>query len=163
VLVADAQVRLRRPAGKWHKLFHVVCMLALPAICAVYLGIAEAARAIALAQAGQRDAGPTAAQFVGGIENEVQAARVALADMIALADSSAPGFTTTNRILIGRTLVARAVRAAVDLALDAAGGGGFSRAAGLERLFRDAQASRFHPLPEGAQRDLAGRLALGLA
>jgi alkylation response protein AidB-like acyl-CoA dehydrogenase len=163
VFVADAAVRLRRPQGKWHKLFHLVSMLALPAICAVYLGIAEAARAMVLAQAAQRGATPAAVQRVGGIENEVQAARVALADMIAATDASAPGFATTNRVLIGRTLVARAVRSAVDLALDAAGGAGFARAAGLERLFRDAQASRFHPLPEDAQRDLTGRLALGLA
>jgi acyl-CoA dehydrogenase len=138
-------------------------MLALPLISAVYVGIAEAARAIALAEAAKRSAAPAVVHVVGGIENEIAAARAALADMIAVADASTPGFATTNRILIGRTLVARAVRAAVDLALDAAGGAGFHRAAGLERLFRDAQASRFHPLSEGAQRDLAGRLALGLA
>jgi acyl-CoA dehydrogenase len=49
-----------------------------------------------------------------------------------------------------------------ELALQAAGGSGFYRTTGLERLFRDAQAARFHPLQEGAQRDYAGRMALGL-
>jgi acyl-CoA dehydrogenase len=34
--------------------------------------------------------------------------------------------------------------------------------AGLERLFRDAQACRYHPLQEGAQRSFSGKLALGL-
>jgi alkylation response protein AidB-like acyl-CoA dehydrogenase len=163
VFVADGAVSLRRPQGKWHPLFHVISMLALPAISAVYLGIAEAARAIAIAQAAKRSAAPAAIHLIGGIENEIAAARAALADMIAVAESGTPGFATTNRILIGRTLAARAVRAALDLALDAAGGAGFYRVAGLERLFRDVQASRFHPLCEGAQRDLAGRLALGLA
>jgi acyl-CoA dehydrogenase len=162
VFVPEAEVALRRPQGKWHPLFHIVSMLALPAICAVYAGIADATRAIAIAQAAKCRTAPGTAHLIGGIENEVAAARAALADMIAAAGSGTPGFATTNRVLAGRTLVARAVRAAVDLALDAAGGAGFYRGVGLERLFRDAQASRFHPLSEAAQRDLAGRLALGL-
>lgn len=65
--------------------------------------------------------------------------------------------------MIGRTLAARGVVKTVELALEAMGGGSFYRAAGLERLFRDAQAARFHPLREGAQQEYAGRMALGWA
>jgi len=36
------------------------------------------------------------------------------------------------------------------------------RKTGLERIFRDVQAARYHPLQEKAQARLAGRLALGL-
>ncbi len=32
----------------------------------------------------------------------------------------------------------------------------------IERLFRDIQAARFHPLQPPAQREVAGRMALGL-
>jgi hypothetical protein len=32
----------------------------------------------------------------------------------------------------------------------------------LERLFRDIQGARFHPLPSRQQRDFAGRRAIGL-
>ena len=64
--------------------------------------------------------------------------------------------------MIGRTLVARGVLKTVELAMEAAGGGAFYRSAGMERLFRDAQACRYHPLQEGAQRNFAGRLALAL-
>jgi hypothetical protein len=32
----------------------------------------------------------------------------------------------------------------------------------LEQLFRDAQAARYHPLPEKAQLRFTGRLLLGL-
>ena len=37
-----------------------------------------------------------------------------------------------------------------------------SYALGLERLFRDVQAARYHPLRGAAQRRYTGRLALGL-
>jgi acyl-CoA dehydrogenase len=36
------------------------------------------------------------------------------------------------------------------------------RAAGIERLLRDAYASQFHPLPERKQQEFTGRLQLGL-
>ena len=90
------------------------------------------------------------------------AAKLALAEMFAAADTNKPGLETTNRVMIGRALVARSVLKIVELGLDAAGGSGFYRSTGLERLFRDAQAARFHPLQEGTQRDYAGRMALGL-
>jgi hypothetical protein len=32
----------------------------------------------------------------------------------------------------------------------------------LERAFRDVQGARFHPLTDGQQQKLAGRMALGL-
>jgi len=48
VFVPDAAVALRRPSGKWHPLIHVVSMVALPLINAVYVGVAEAARDLAL-------------------------------------------------------------------------------------------------------------------
>jgi acyl-CoA dehydrogenase len=45
--------------------------------------------------------------------------------------------------------------------MEAAGGAGFYRRTGLERLFRDVQAARYHPLQEKAQARLAARVALG--
>jgi alkylation response protein AidB-like acyl-CoA dehydrogenase len=49
-----------------------------------------------------------------------------------------------------------------DLALEVMGGMSYHRRNGLERLFRDVQGARFHPLPEHQQRRYAGRMALGL-
>jgi alkylation response protein AidB-like acyl-CoA dehydrogenase len=46
--------------------------------------------------------------------------------------------------------------------MEAAGGAGFYRDAGIERLFRDVQGARFHPLQEKPQQQLTGRFALGL-
>ncbi len=50
----------------------------------------------------------------------------------------------------------------MERALEVAGGAGFFRSATLERLFRDVQACRYHPLPEKQQTRLTGRLMLGL-
>ena len=72
--------------------------------------------------------------------------RLALQEMIAAAATNQPGFGTTNRVMIARTLVARAVLNTVELAMEAAGGGAFYRSVALERLFRDAQGCRYHPL-----------------
>jgi alkylation response protein AidB-like acyl-CoA dehydrogenase len=98
---------------------------------------------------------------VGGLDNELMAAKLALQHMISTAVISQPGFDITNQIMIGRTLVAKAVLNVVDLAMEIAGGSAFYRKLGLEKLFRDVQGVRYHPLREEAQRKLAGQLALG--
>src|SRR5262249_34565479 len=41
--VPDAAIIVRRPQGKWHLLFHIISLLAIPLIYSVYLGIAEEA------------------------------------------------------------------------------------------------------------------------
>jgi len=46
--------------------------------------------------------------------------------------------------------------------MELAGGGAFFRVRGLERLFRDIQGARYHPLQEKPQKLFAGRLAPGL-
>ncbi|PYN35416.1 MAG: hypothetical protein DME01_12155 [Candidatus Rokuibacteriota bacterium] len=50
----------------------------------------------------------------------------------------------------------------VERAMEVAGGAGFYRGLGLERLFRDVQGARYHHVREPAQVLYAGRLALGL-
>ena len=161
VFIPDSGISLQRPQGKWHPLFHIISMIAIPLIYSVYVGIAEAARDLAVKQAAKRRPDGYVAYLLGGLENELTSARLALQDMIAAAAANEPGFGTTNRVMIGRTLVARGVLKSVELAMEAAGGGAFYPSGGLERLFRDAQACRYHPLQEGAQRAFAGRLALG--
>ena len=69
---------------------------------------------------------------------------------------------TANLMIIRKTIAAGAVIATVEKALETAGGGGFYRKTGLERLLRDAHAGQFHPLQEKRQILFTGRLALGL-
>ncbi len=162
VFVPDAAVSARRAAGKWHPLFHLTSMIALPLIYAVYVGVAEAARERALAAVRRRRADEHLLQLVGEMENHLATARIVHADWIALSAAGKPGPETTSQSMTRRTLVARSVLAAASAAMDVAGGAAFFRANGLERLFRDVQGARYHPMHEGAQRTLAARTALGL-
>jgi len=86
---------------------------------------------------------------------------MALSDMLAASDE-ARGAETTSRIMTGRQIAGTAAIRTVELALDLAGGRGFFRSMGLEKLFRDIQAARYHPLKPVDQQVLAGRLALGV-
>ena len=96
------------------------------------------------------------------MENLLVSAQLAHAGMVDLSRTAKPGPETSSAMLIRRTLVATGVLRTVDKALEVAGGAGFFRSTRLERLFRDAQASRYHPLPEKQQTRLTGRLLLGL-
>jgi acyl-CoA dehydrogenase len=162
VFVADAAISGRRTPAAWHPMFHIVSKHAFPLVFAVYLGVAEAARDRVVEALRKRPADDLALDVLGHIENELAAARLAVADMVEAGAEAAPGFATTHRIMTGRTLAARGVLAVVDLALDAAGGRAYFRSAELERLFRDAQASRYHPLRAPMQRRYAAQMALGI-
>ncbi len=161
VFVPDAAVTLRREPGKWHFVFHLISMVAIPLVYCVYVGVAEAARdrAVQLARKGCTD--EHLCYLVGGLDNELTAARLALQHMISTALTSQPGFETTNQIMTGRTLVVRAVLGVADLAMEIAGGSAFYRKLGLEKLFRDLQGARYHPLREATQRTLSGQIAFG--
>ncbi|PYN89086.1 MAG: acyl-CoA dehydrogenase [Candidatus Rokuibacteriota bacterium] len=161
VFVPEAAIGVRRPAGRWSLPMHVTAAQALPIIYSVYVGVAEAACALALDVAAKRRDDPTIQALVGEMENELTTARLALGHMLAAARGSM-GAETTGKVLVGRTLVARAVVKTVERAMEVAGGAGFYRSLGLERLFRDVQGARYHPVREPAQVLYTGRLALGL-
>jgi len=161
VFVPDAAIALRREQGKWHFIFHLISMVAIPLIYSVYVGVAEAARDRAVQLAKKRHTDEHLCYMVGGLDNELMAAKLSLQHMISTAVVSQPGFETTNQIMTGRALVAKAVLNVADLAMEVAGGSAFYRKLGLEKLFRDLQGARYHPLREEAQRKLSGQLALG--
>ena len=162
VFVPDAAIGLRRPAGRWSPAWHVVAMHALPLIYAVYVGIAEAARALAIRQAAGRRHDAGAQELVGRMENELATARMALRQMVDAAAGGRPGIETTNEVMIGRAVAGRAAIRSVEVAMEVASGAGFYRDLGLERLFRDVQGARYHPVRGSAQLIYAGRMALGL-
>jgi alkylation response protein AidB-like acyl-CoA dehydrogenase len=96
------------------------------------------------------------------MDTELATARMALRQMIDAGTSGHMGFETTNEVLIGRTVAGRASIRTVEIAMEAAAGAGFFRDLGLERLFRDVQGARYHPVRGTAQLLYSGRLALGL-
>ncbi len=159
VFVPDAAIALRREQGKWHFIFHLISIVAIPLIYSVYVGVAEATRDRAVQLVMKRRTDEHLCYMVGGLDNELTVAKLALEHMISTAITSQPGFETTNQIMTGRTLVAKAVLNVADLAMEIAGGSAFYRKLGLEKLFRDVQGVRYHPLREEAQRKLSGQLA----
>jgi alkylation response protein AidB-like acyl-CoA dehydrogenase len=161
-IVPEAAVAVRRKAGEWHPLFHIIATIAFPLIYSVYLGVAESARDIAIAATKRKQPGQHAIQLAGRMDTELAAARLARDWMLAAVRLNAPSATTINDVMIGRQLVARHAIATVELAMELAGGAGFFRATGLERRFRDIQAARYHPLQSGPQAQYAGSMALGL-
>lgn len=161
-LVPEAAVAVRRQAGQWHPLFQTISTIAFPLIYAVYLGVAESARDIAIGLAKKKTPGRHAVDLAGRMETELTAARLAHGAMLAAVRLNAPSADTVNQVMIGRHLVARHAISAVEYAMELAGGAGFYRSAGLERRFRDIQAARYHPLQAGPQAEYAGAMALGL-
>ncbi len=161
-VVPEAAIAVRRKAGQWHPLFQTISTIAFPLIYAVYLGVAESARDIAIGLAKKKMPGRHAVDLAGRMETDLTAARLAHESMLAAVRLNAPSAETVNQVMIGRHLVARHAISAVEYAMELAGGAGFYRSAGLERRFRDIQAARYHPLQSGPQSEYAGAMALGL-
>lgn len=161
VFVPAAAISGRRKPGPWHPLLHIVSMVAIPLVYAVYAGIAEAARDIAIEAARKRPAEADLA-LAGALDTELAALGITIDSMVEFAETAQPSPETTNRIFMHRALIAHSALKTVDLAMELAGGVSYFRKFGLEKLFRDVQGARFHPLRDATQQRLAGRMALGL-
>jgi alkylation response protein AidB-like acyl-CoA dehydrogenase len=144
--------------------FNVIAAAALPLIMSVYVGIAQRAarEAIEFAKRQKRPK-PQLPDAIGGMLNQLTSAEVHWKDMVRLANDL--DFEPENQIgqeaLSRKTNVANACVSVVTRAMEIAGGQGFYRGLGLERLFRDVQAAKYHPLPERDQERLLGVHILG--
>lgn len=161
LFVPDAAVALKRKAGEWHPLFHVIATIAFPLIYAAYLGVADSACNIALELAKKRPVTHDARALAGQMMTQLRGAEAAHETMLAAVDRNAPSANTVNQVLMGKILGADHAIRAVELAMELASGAGFYRSAGLERRFRDIQGVRFHALQRGPQAQYAGAMALG--
>src|SRR2546425_2797905 len=163
VVVQDAGVSVRRPKGKWHQFFNVISPIVWPLVLSAYVGVAEAAREIALAYAKKTPNDPVQQQLVGEMDTELLAAQSMLGEMTALGSTDFEA-TLANADLVykRKTIAARAAIRSVYLATEVIGGRSFYRSMGIERLFRDIQGIRFHPFYERRQYQFSGRVALGL-
>ncbi|WP_341702340.1 acyl-CoA dehydrogenase family protein [Ferrovibrio sp.] len=162
VLVPDAAIAVRRPAGQWHPFFHLVTMIAFPLIYSVYRGVAESLREEALALAGRRRTEGDTQLLAGRMETAFAAAAAAHGQMVACAAAGKPGEATSAQIMTLKRVMTDNLLTMAGAALDVAGGSAFYRTSRAERLFRDLQAARYHPFTALPQERLAGRLALGL-
>ena len=163
VFVPEASVALRRPQSGWHPVWSIVLTVANPLILSAYLGVTEAACEITRKLAAKRPPGAEPFAVLGEMENQLVAATLAWQSLVDQAANYAfePSLDRANAALVRKTLAARACRAAVDAASEAGGGATFARGVGFERLFRDVQGVRWHPMPESRQVIFTGRLGLG--
>lgn len=164
VFVAESMVSVRRPAGQWHPLFNAAMPVALPLVMSVYVGVAEAARALALALVSRKREDANVWYLVGEMENALVTGQMAVQGMIDLcADYTfAPELSTADAIFVRKTIAAQSLMLTVEKALEAVGGEGIFRSMGLERLVRDIHAAQFHPLQAKRQQRFTGRVSLGL-
>src|SRR5262249_36595017 len=148
VFVPDSSVSLRRPRGTWHPYFTMVAAVALPIVMSVYLGVAEAARDLALQQMRSNRGDPDVSYLVREVQTALTTARIAVQGMVDLCANYAftPDLQTANAVLIRKTIAAEALLETVEKAVEACGGGALFRRRGLERLLRDIHGAQFHPL-----------------
>jgi len=161
LFIPDAGVAFSRKAGEWHPVFQIIATTAFPLIYAVYLGVAESARDIAIHLAKKKQPNENSFNLAGRMDTTLRAAQLAHQWMVKVTERNAPSAESVNEMMIGRSLVAEHAIKTVELALELAGGAGFYRSNGLEQRFRDVQGARFHPLQQGPQARYAGAMALG--
>jgi alkylation response protein AidB-like acyl-CoA dehydrogenase len=162
VFVADAAISARRPAGVWHPFFHLVCVVAWPLIYSVYRGVAEKLRDETVRLASKRREDADTQILIGAMETALASVVATHERMLQIGDVGAPGEQTTATMMTLKRAMTESLLQVGSLALDAAGGSAFYRDNGIERLFRDLQAARYHPLTMLPQQKLAGRIAMGL-
>ena len=129
----------------------------------VYVGIAEKAAHLAIDHVRrQKSAKPQMTYLIGAMNNDLVAAEVQLNDMLRIAENYQFEAVDKNGqdILTRKTNVANAAIGVVTKAMEIVGGAGFYRSFGFERLFRDIQAARYHPLPENEQVKFSGEYLL---
>jgi alkylation response protein AidB-like acyl-CoA dehydrogenase len=164
VFVPEETIALRRPKGQWQAFFIVNTAVAIPLVMAVYVGVAEAAYALALERVAQKRDDSQTPYLIGEMTNALVTAQMALEGMSAIAANYDFALVdeTANGIFIRKTIAARAAIQTVEKAMELVGGSALYRSVGLERLLRDVQGGLYHPYHEKRQHLFTGRLALGL-
>jgi alkylation response protein AidB-like acyl-CoA dehydrogenase len=164
VFVPAESIALKRPRGQWHPAWDVTLGVAPPVYMAPYVGLAQAAAKQALAHVKKSDKSIASLMTVGQMENALTTAELAFDDMVRLAGNLdfAPSLDNTNAQLVRKTILTRAVKETVERAVELVGGGGFYNKLPFERMWRDIQASHYHPLPEKKQHVFTGRYRLGV-
>jgi alkylation response protein AidB-like acyl-CoA dehydrogenase len=174
VFVPDAEVLCVVPAGPaTHPTVAVMQVWALTLIANVYVGIAERALEIAVAQAARR----TSIAIPRGTFAHHPLAQHQVADMYLALDTARSSVDAVARdwvagvdhgplwgpkMLAAKWQATVAANRVVDLACEVVGGASFRRGTELERLSRDVRAARFHPGSDAFTHEVIGKALLGV-
>lgn len=154
VMIADSAITLERPRDEFHMIWDLVLTVAVPLIMSAYVGIAEKAANIALEKGKKYIRNQQFLPFmIGKMHNSLLSAQTQLFALQTLANNFdfKPSQDITIDVLSYKTNIGNETKKVVEIAMEALGGQSFYRSNQLERLFRDVQASPFHPLPEMEQ------------
>lgn len=163
VFVPEESIVLKRSQGEFHPVWNAILTVAMPMIMSVYLGIAQKAAGMALETLkGQRERKGHAASALGEMRNELMTAEVVVGDMVRIANDLdfEPVDENGQDILSRKTVAAKACIGVVEKAMGLVGGKGYYRKFGMEKLFRDAQGAKYHPLQERDQVEFLGEFLL---
>ncbi len=163
VFIPDTAIVLARPRTGYHAVWDLVIGVAMPLIMSVYVGIAEKAMEIAILLGKNYPRNQAHLPYIiGKMNNSLVSAQTQWKAMVANVRNFdfQPGQANTLEVLSLKSNVAEACISTVDQAMDAVGGQSFYKKNTLERLFRDVQAAKYHPLPEWEQYQFTGELLL---
>ena len=163
VFVPESAITLARPKNEFHPVWNVVLVVATPLIMASYVGIAEKAMEIAIEKGKKYHRNQQHINtLIGRLNNTLLSAQTEWKTMCTLTNDFdfEPNETLTVKVLSHKTNIGEFTKKTVDYAMEAIGGQSFYRANVLERLFRDVQASPFHPLPKWEQYAFTGERIL---
>jgi alkylation response protein AidB-like acyl-CoA dehydrogenase len=162
VFVPDERVVANRPHGVLDPPFQVILSHALPIICGVYLGVAEAAFDAAREAAAPKAEDAIVQRQVGLMTHRLRVASWALDGALAeIGDDPTPSMENVAAAMAAKREVSLGGIEVCDLAMELAGGAAFYRGSVIERCYRDIRAIKFHPLNPEAALLHAGRVALG--
>jgi alkylation response protein AidB-like acyl-CoA dehydrogenase len=159
VFVPDGAIAVARPRNSFHAVWDVAITVAMPLIMGVYVGIAEQALQIAINVGKKYPRNQDHLKYIiGKMHNTLIGARTQWEAMVAFANNIdfKPSGRITLDLLSLKANVADACIDTVQQAMDAIGGQSFYRKNTLERLFRDVQGARFHPMPTWDQYAFSG-------
>ena len=163
VFIPEAAIRLRRKQGEFHPVWNVVLGVAMPLIMSVYAGIAEKAFSISLdlVKNSPRSKAYTASS-IGEMSNQLSLIQLSLEDMLRINNNFdfEPDDEIAHKILSRKTLLAESAIELLRQSMEVCGGLAYRKSLGLERLFRDVQAARYHPLSKRDQYAFSGSYLL---
>ncbi len=181
--VPQGSVQIAGEWGRWSPALLMGRTLANLTLLGVFLGIAERARALAVAGAlsqskpkyGGSLAGAAGVQhLLGEIDIDLAAARAVLGEttrsldaFLASPPGAAPSLEAAHERMrdyqCAKWVVNQNAIAIVSRAMDVCGGGAYTSAHELSRLYRDVRAGPFmQPFSPTEAREYVGRVALGL-
>jgi alkylation response protein AidB-like acyl-CoA dehydrogenase len=174
VFVPDSDVLCVVPAGPpSHPAVAVMQVWAVTLIANVYVGIAERALEIAVAQAARRTSiaiprgtfahHPLVQQQVADMYLALDAARSSV-DAVAQdwVHGVDHGPMWGPKVLAAKWQATVAANRVVDLVCEVVGGSSYRRGTELERLSRDVRAARFHPGTDVSTHEIIGKTLLGV-